>query len=270
MSVQTKRFRRLLSLLLCAAMAFALSTAVLQPAEAAGVKVKVTSLDFGKRVQGSSSFTVNGVQTYQLFKIQVPESGYLTLREFGGKTLLSNRVCLFKSTKQFQNNNSRRFPTDAYFDCSETSTQTNYLIPVTKGTYFIYKSGYDSTYNEKYDFSVKFKALSPLTRNFCRGTAAALKAGKTTLINAPDGFTYDRWFKITLSKSKKLSLTLKNMAGKETYATDLALYDARMGKYNLEKKGTGLFGSPKLSKGTYYVRVTLESRGAGVYQFGWK
>ncbi len=124
---------------------------------------------------------------------------------------------------------------------SSDSVKTyNFVLP--KGTYFL--RGYEK-YRFKYQF-IKYKNKA----NYKASKAVWLKAGKKTAVVQSRGHNYDRWYKIKLTKKKRVTVW-----GPE----DVAIYDAKHQYVRVTKDynadGNKHSSYDKLKAGTYYIRV---------------
>ena len=127
----------------------------------------------------------------------------------------------------------------------------------------------------RYKFS-KVKTL----KNTKKSKAISIKKGKTAkgILPAGESKKESRWYKIVISKKRKVSITAKNLAGEGQ-----KVYLYKKGKSRLMASGSnelaymgenGKYAFKTrfpLDKGTYYLKVTKKSKKASVYySIRWK
>ena len=139
---------------------------------------------------------------------------------------------------------------------------------IEKGTYYFKVEGVKKI---KYQF-----VKEPYKTNYCAGKAIELKKNKTIdIVNTPKN-TYDRWYKIKLTKKQVLKYWVTDANG---VTVDVVVYDSNMAPIDMigDNKDYTLFRSrEKLKKGTYYVCISgylkdsaIENR-ATYTTFKWK
>lgn len=260
------RGNRLISLVLCLLMLFTLCVGVVQQAEADEVtgRVKVTDLAYGRHVYGRYQTLVRSGKKvhylYQAFKIKVPKAGYLTFHNYLDQTVDSVYFGLYSKPGDIITNKN------CLYSASVGKGVRRYLIPVKKGTYYVCTFGFHPKKREFYDFSLNFTDHSAIDRNVSKATASLLKRGKTALVVAPEGYTYSRWYKLSLTKSQAITLNLFDQAS----LANLLLYDANLQPLSLKRAKEGVFTSGKLQRGTYYVELRPNcTYGVGVFKLSW-
>lgn len=119
---------------------------------------------------------------------------------------------------------------------------------IEKGTYYF---KVDGAAKIKYKFTKE-----PYKTNYCANKAILLKKNKTVdIVNTPNN-TYDRWYKIKLTKKQVLKYWVKDANG---VSVDVAVYDSNMAPIYMtgDNEDTTLYRSHgKLKKGTYYVCIS--------------
>lgn len=131
------------------------------------------------------------------------------------------------------------------------------IFGVKKGTTYYVKFE-----NEGGSAKVKLSAKAVKEKSgSSRKKAVSLKAGKTVGGVLEAGSKTNDWYKIKLTKKKKIKVTVddKNMNG----ATEVNVYDS---------KGKKVYANiDKLKKGTYYIKVSRNSsKASGSYKLKWK
>lgn len=116
-----------------------------------------------------------------------------------------------------------------------------------KGSYYI--QFYDYNNNSQLRVTVKPVKKTGVT-NYCAATATPLKAGKTVQVAQSANYSHARWFKIQLSKAKKISVTVTPTGAGVT------LYNAKLGALPYTVSSGKTESREKLPKGTYYIKVS--------------
>ena len=187
--------------------------------------------------------TDTNVYTYYIYKINVPANGYLRI----GSSASSKEIRIYKSidkTKEiyWQNEVATLKGSRAYY---RILPRGYYYIQADPGTKFNW-----SFYRKKAVY------------NYCRARASSLKAGAKTGIFFTCGYEYDRWYRVTLTKNKTITVTFNRLDITENYLTYLngfEIYDSR-GKYiNCPELTKTSYRTGTLRKGTYYIRVWRDS-----------
>lgn len=186
-----------------------------------------------KTLKQNAWFTQKTDQSYTYNKITVPSDGYITITMAGNNDKSHVDIWLYDKKKSYSNGTL----------CTSEKTMT-VKCAVSKGTYYLRGSSYDS-YKYKWKFT---KAVNK--PNYTASKALALKANKeVVVVNTPKD-TYDRWYKIKLTKKKSINYWYSGYGYVTLYDEDMeqldTLYDEDEGCYYTRKL---------LPKGTYYVRV---------------
>lgn len=204
-----------------------------------------------------------------LYKIKAPSDGVIEIEpgadvnhSSGGasvETMLLNSKCKAVSDESYSNKDDR----------------TKYCVR--KGTYYI-KATDDGLFQFRYRFT-KMKT----SKNVKQSKAVSVKRGKTVkgILAAGEGEKNGRWYKMVVSKTKKVTISMKTSIG------DIDLY-----KIYIYKKGSSepvaavvapiRFGGPAkysmskkclLDKGTYYMKVFKRNnykKSSVQYSIKWK
>ena len=203
----------------------------------------------------------NGLST---FKINVPSSGYLKLAmgDASGGSYKSN---INVKTKGFT-------------DYESLSTSDNVrFIGVKKGTYtFTVK-----TSAPVYAIKASFTKVKESKYGKKKSKAVSLKKKKTVKGLLPAGKAKAHWYKFKLKKNQKVTLNFKtSLCGAGSYVGGLkytlyASYDTGTGTIYSGLRTTPykpytIGMSPKLKKGTYYLKIESYKKGTGYYTIKWK
>ncbi len=236
------------------------------------IKVKITLYRYKNTVspQGvlpagrwATGYNYNGEC---LYKIKVPSDGIIKI-EAGidpttkYETKTSFNTLLLNSKKK------------AISDVTVSGDGAQYCVK--KGTYYLKATNKDGIVVARYKFS-KVKTL----KNTKKSKAISIKKGKTAkgILLAGESKKESRWYKIVISKKRKVSITAKNLAGEGQ-----KVYLYKKGKSRLMASGSnelaymgenGKYAFKTrfpLDKGTYYLKVTKKSKKASVYySIRWK
>ena len=160
---------------------------------------------------------------YYRYKVTVPSSGYLKIQ--GDDPSFYAKL-----------NDPESYAYHVY-----TNTVEIDKIPVDKGTYYFGSDDYDIRF--KYSFQ-----SVPMPKNYCAKKAVKLKAGKTVTAWITKQHYYCRWYKIKLTKKKKITFWSNGFV--DVYSSDY-------NKVKVEKRSSGgtKCVTGKQKKGTYYFRV---------------
>ena len=227
------------------------------PAQASTTKYnyKITTLKQKKWVT-AKDYSYNydtSTYTYNLYKISVPANSFIRV-DCKNK---SNSIRFYKSV----NRKKDIFDQDYEFFLSDESI---YRRVLPKGTYYI-----------RADEGTTFKWQSSITKNptnFCRSRSARLKAGykKWEVFNY--GYEFDRWYRISLTARKPITVTMKNMDldGGGTFS----IYNSRGYKVDCNQLNDTNYRTAVLPKGTYYIRVytyaNYNEHYNRIFQFWWR
>ena len=227
------------------------------PAQASTTKYnyKITTLKQKKWVT-AKDYTYNSdtnTYTYYLYKITVPANSFIRIDSKNKSAWLN----IFKSIDRKKSLSDQ----DAleYF-----YSQNVYRYVLPKGTYYI------CAYEEP-----TFKWQSTTTKNptnFCRSRSARLKAGykKWEVFNY--GYEFDRWYRISLTARKPITVTMKQMDSDG--GDNFSIYNSRGYYVTCNELNDSVSRTAVLPKGTYYIRVYTDvdyDRYYGrICQFWWR
>ena len=228
------------------------------PAQASTEKYnyKITTLKQKKWVT-AKEYSYNydtSTYTYNLYKISVPANSFIRV-DCKNK---SNDIYFFKSI----NRNNPPFMQDNSINIY-SEIISRHVLP--KGTYYIYANA-----------GTTFKWQSSTTKNptnFCRSRSARLKAGykKWEVFNY--GYEFDRWYRISLTARKPITITMKDIA-EDCGDDNFSIYNSRGYKVSCNELSDTNYRTTVLPKGTYYIRVYTrayyDTHHDRIYQFWWR
>lgn len=235
--MKTNRIRKLTIALLFGV----LLTAFLSVTAFAADKYVTKTMTTNKAVTVVSEKYSSGTTTYTLYKLTVPVDKYLRLTITPvTKDYVSSSVSIFT-----RNSNIKSYRVATLYGES-TKTWKDY-VALASGTYYL---SFDDVAKAKVEL-----LAAPNKANYCRSKAIALESGKTvTIVQTPDT-DYTRWYKITLTKAKKLKVT-------SNHIINLYIFDKNGAKINTDNYNSSTkseTSSTKLAKGTYYIRVNASN-----------
>ncbi len=145
-------------------------------------------------------------------------------------------------------------------------------VGLSKGTYYIKVSG-GSSY-QLYSIKYTFTAITDKSGS-TKAKASKMTLGKasTGLVLVSDKKSKEDWYKVTLTKTKAVTLTVK---GEVSDSITITFYNSKgsefgslyLSEYTTEDAGTPYdnYSKKTLSKGTYYIKVTKdENNSSGSY-----
>lgn len=152
-------------------------------------------------------------------------------------------------------------------DCTGTNYCANNTSTVSgtneyalaKGSYYV--QIYDYNDNSQMRFTVSPVKKTGVT-NYCAATAASLKAGKTVLVAQSADYNHARWFKVKLSKAKKLRVTT------DPTVSNITIYNSKLDTVPCANRTGFIQSNEKLPKGTYYIKVAEFNAGSVYYHRG--
>ena len=187
----------------------------------------------------------SGVPAADGDKINVPADGYIKVQ---GKKRLDG-VCIYKTLK-------KEFRYEDTLSGYGGGGKISYHA-LRKGTYYLYVES---------DSKIKWNFVNPKSydqqKNYCRAKATTLAKGKKKTVFFNFKYDFPRWYKITLTKKQRITLSCKFLdSGSYHYViTDSRWVDVDKDyKYNMfyyeyidsqEKQKTRV-----LPKGTYYLFI---------------
>lgn len=192
--------------------------------------------------------------TYYLYKISVPANSFIRIDSKNK----SNSIYIYKS---FNKNSSPSDSIASFYD------NNIYRCVLPKGTYYIYA-----------EEGTTFKWQSSTSKNptnFCRSRAARLKAGYKKLEVFNYGYEYSRWYRISLTARKPITITIKNID--DGYSGRVfSVYNSRGYRVTCNELNDTNYRTAVLPKGTYYIRVNRNEYSEydevcdRIYQFWWR
>lgn len=202
------------------------------------------------------------------YKISVPGEGYITLTAKSSlnpaeEYSYASMDCeLLNSKKEYVTDYSSDSILYSYTNGHSTDSKK---IPVSKGTYYVRIRSVGSTYGATNQFMYTFTSVKQPT-NYCIAKATTLKASKKATVYQTPKYNFDRWFKITLSKNKRITITQTGLS------CDFDLYNADGKKVELEYQSRTSKSKIKLASGTYYIRceAIYDNSKSGLTTFYWK
>lgn len=230
--MKTKLIRRLpVALIFGVLVTFLFSVNVL-----AETKYVKKSMTLDETVAVKSLVIDQGNYTFTMYKFTVPSGKFIKLTCIPSA---ENHSYAYFYTKPDVSNMYR---VSLLSDNQTRKTWTDRLA-VAPGTYYV------SFENVK---KAKLVLMdSPNKTNYCRARAISLTADKkVTVIQTPD-IDYNRWYKITLTKAKKLKITSNHMPRITVSNKNGSVIS--FGSYNSTTKS--VTSTNKLPKGTYYICV---------------
>jgi hypothetical protein len=152
---------------------------------------------------------------------------------------------------------------DSLFKSSAGSGK--FFVTLKKGTYYVemYDTWYGSRSATGSKVKVSWSAVSKINKdNYCRSKAIALKANTIAYVAQTPDNDYDRWYKIKLTKTQKV--TILTPYGSNSMIT---LFSPNYQTYTFNvADSTQKVTADKLPAGTYYVRVST-FRPSGSYTY---
>lgn len=210
------------------------------------------------RTLKNNTWSLTGIEAQKptFYKITVAKAGSLTINL---DSEYSSTITLLNSSKKAISDATTYYTTD-----------TKAVYAVGKGTYYVKVT----SNSDHYRIKSTFKAITD-TSGTSKAKAKKLPAGKISkgLVLASDKTGKVDWYKFTLTKSQTVNITF--------------LGDVSSGEITLELYGNGFsgsvtdyintvnsdrsfsvytMGSTKLSKGTYYIKITKKTKNtSGAY-----
>ncbi|MEC2055432.1 hypothetical protein I6J18_15885 [Peribacillus psychrosaccharolyticus] len=230
-----------------------LSLQVFQPASASVDFKKAKTISFNKNLTGKLT-TANGNYEH-VYKAKLKKNGNLSI------TVQTNT----KRSWYVEVLTSKGEKMTSFYTTTKSKGNEVREIGLSKGTYYVAISGiYDTAYKMK----VNFKSSNYYERedNDTVKKANGIKFGKN-YSGSLEGFTDQDYFKFTVTKKRKVSLTYNNTPKKQR---DLLIVNAKGKEYAkirtdyYVKKPTKSTYTVTLPKGTYYVLIQY---GGGSYTF---
>ncbi len=225
-----------------------------------------TGKDLTQKTKPISSGTQT-ITTYYLYKLSVPSRGFITV----DTKLSSDSGNLYLCPALSKLSNIIDIDTCSIKSWSVSEKTATYYYPLEKGTYYIYA---DSSIQFKWFFT---KAINK--SNYRRPKAQKVSAKEEITICMNDGYEYSRWYKLTLSKPKAITLTFTNLMDTPSpYFPNFQIYYADLNRVPYTKLEDGKCQTEKLPKGTYYIKIRYTINGhawdsdsySRLFKFSWK
>lgn len=183
--------------------------------------------------------TDTDVYTCYIYKINVPANGYLRI----ASSATSKEIKIYKSIDkteeidwQYENEVATLKGSRAYYR----------ILP--RGYYYIHADP-----GTKFNWSFNRKKT---VYNYCRARAVSLKAGAKTGVFFTCGYEYDRWYKVTLTRNKTITVTLSRLdAEYNSSLNGFDVYDLQGKAVNCPELTKTSYRTGTLRKGTYYIRI---------------
>jgi len=122
-------------------------------------------------------------------------------------------------------------------------------VALAKGTYYI-RMGYDGEKGSSIP-QVRVIVKKPVNKaNYSKSKAVALSANTKVRIAQTDNNSYDRWYRIKLTKKKVVTLKAP-----QHYTSSILLYNSKSEKIACKRGEYKIVSKNALSAGTYYIRV---------------
>ncbi len=185
----------------------------------------------------NSDYTVyTSTYTCYRYKVTVPANYYMTLTIKGEQY---TDLYLSKALKGSSEN-----PLDYWYNSQSTGAKTFY-VALPKGTYYLFS---DYNYGK---FAFKYKLCKYVTKpNYISSKALNWKANKKLPIVQLPGNNFARWYKIKLTKKKRIYVYGAN---------DIDLFDAKRQPLEVRSSDDSdndiYYSYNKLNAGIYYIRV---------------
>ncbi len=186
--------------------------------------------------------TYTDVYTCYIYKINVPANGYLRI----ASSASSNEIKIYKSIDTTEEIDRQRYENEI---ATLKGSRVYYRI-LPRGYYYIHADE-----GTKFNWSFNRKKT---VYNYCRARAASLKAGAKIGIFFTCGYEYDRWYKVSLTRNKTITITFNQLDAEYRDLNGFSVYDSR-GKYiNCPELTGNSYRTGTLRKGTYYIRIWRE------------
>lgn len=182
--------------------------------------------------------TDTDVYTCYIYKINVPANGYLRI----ASSASSKEIKIYKSidkTEEIEWNYENEI------DTLKGSRAYYRILP--RGYYYIHADP-----GTKFNWSFNRKKA---VYNYCRARAVGLKAGAKTGVFFTCGYEYDRWYKVSLTRNKTITVTFNRHDANSTSLIGFNVYDSRGKNINCPELTNTSYRTGTLRKGTYYIRV---------------
>ncbi len=181
--------------------------------------------------------TDTDVDTYFIYKINVPANGYIRI----ASSSTSKEIRIYKSI----NNKNDIYSQDCIV--SLKGSRAYYRI-LPRGYYYIQADS-----GTKFNWSFGRRKT---VYNYCRARAVSLKAGAKTGVFFTCGYEYDRWYKVTLTRNKTITVTLSRLdAEYNSSLNGFDVYDLQGKAVNCPELTKTSYRTGTLRKGTYYIRI---------------
>ena len=171
------------------------------------------------------------IRKYYVYKITAPSHGYITLSV--PKT--ASRIEVYDHYETTEKN--------TFIDYHWRDDTTAIQFAVDKGTYYV------RDVREAGSFKYTFTPNNP-QKNYSLKKAKKLNANKTVTDCLSRNNYYCRWYKIRLSKKKRITFWSNN-------GEYVRIYNSKFKRVDTEQAGTNStkYITKKQKKGTYYIRI---------------
>lgn len=180
--------------------------------------------------------------TYYMYKINVPANGYLRI----ASSASSKEIKIYKSIDkteeidwQYENNVATLKGSRVYYR----------ILP--RGYYYIHADA-----GTKFNWSFNRKKT---VYNYCRAKAVGLKAAAKTGVYFTCGYEYDRWYRVTLTRNKTITVTFNRLDTDYSSLNGFNIYDSQGKNINCPELTKTSYRTGTLRKGTYYICVWSNS-----------
>ncbi len=173
------------------------------------------------------------------YKFKVPSTGYIKLEVDTSKTTSHHRAPRITIDTNYADGGIRTVDVFNGTSC----------IALPKGTYYFYATHENTRF--RYEFVKQSR-----TSNYCQAKAESLKAGKNKIVVFDYGYEFTKWYKVSLTKSKKIRIWA---APKDGYGDYTPIVIDKDGKIH---DVTFLYANKSqtevLPKGTYYILLSRD------------
>ena len=235
---------------------------------------EVQSVPMGGTLSNATWFYGSGADSdaVSYYQVSVPSTGYLkvSLTTASGNSYPTYNIVLCNSSK------SSYYSGYEYLSSGSNGSTTN--IGVRKGTYYIAVKSGDPAYGIMATFS-KAKVSATGTKK-SRSKSIYKKSTRRGVLAASSGIS--NWYKFKVSKKQvvKFSVsTLTSTGGSYSIGgVQVTVYKGKQSIYSYFYYGKpsgyiqpyNIYKGHKLSKGTYYIKVSKFHGGNGYYSLKWK
>ncbi len=196
--------------------------------------------------------------TVYAYKINVPGHGYVKVETRGKK---GDKIDFKRKIKKDKNNPSGF--QNIEWRKLEKKNDTVYMV-LPRGISYIVT-------DEPYKFKYSFVKVAD-SGNYCRSKAKKLEPGKLETVVFQSGYSYNKLYKIVLTKDQPLKVYKKTLY-ETSLSKEFKLFDVSGNEISCpEWEENKSYKTEKLKKGTYYLILESPSfdEYGGLYQLSWK